>query len=159
MSPFPGYTRSAVSGGRVAETFPELCQLRFSCIWRQTPEKAERTQAALSSASASSCDLRRKVKHHHFQPTPRESQVSADKNHHADASLRSLSVYLTPVDFDPHQKTANSSVLARIAVRAHKGRKHRSGERSIPVYDAAVDLPLQGPLVSLLGHSASVAPF
>lgn len=131
VSPFPGYTLSAASGWRVAETFPEVCQLGFSCTWRQrTP--AVGTYAALSPPS------RPQVKHHRFQPTQRESQESA--------FLGSPSVYLTPVDFDPHSlSTQRWETCVRRELH--------------PLLDAAVDLPSQDPLASLLGHSASVAPF
>lgn len=86
----------------------------FSCIWRQTPEKAT-TGAAFSPSH-----LPWRVKRHPFHPTPPESQGSADKNQHADAFLRSPSVYLTPVDFDPPQETSSSVLACIIAVGAHK---------------------------------------
>lgn len=111
----------------------------------------------LSPPPPPACNLRCKVKHHHhFQPTGWETQVSADTNH---LFTQPVCLFDTCRLWFTSENTARSSVLACIAGQAHRGLKHTSAWRSMLVCNAAVDLPLQGPLVSLLGHSASVAPF
>lgn len=69
VSPFPGSPLSAVSGWRAAETFPDVCQLGFTCIWRQTCKDPDGAEVRGALASLPSRNLHRKVQRHSLQPT------------------------------------------------------------------------------------------